>query len=136
MTPHDGVLFANFLDFPEVLKSFLLLLTRIGPKLWEGEGEEYPQVVFNTIKDNPAYADTLLTEQPSRSHWTMQWMEACVKSLDESPGLQSLLPLMVQYLCEELQHERFKNVRASAICIAAKVRSLLSSWPFMNLTRV
>lgn len=79
-------------------------------------------MVFNIIKDNSAYADELQAGQPSHSHWSIQWMEAYVKSLGDLPGLHSLLPLMIQYLCEELQHERFKNVRASAVCVAAKVR--------------
>jgi senataxin len=108
-------------DFPEVLKAFLLLLSRLGPGVWEDEGEEYPQLVFNMIKDNRSYSDILVANQSSYSHWSIHWMEAYVKSLGDLPGLPSLLPLMIQYLCEELQHERFKDVRASAICIAAKV---------------
>ena len=108
-------------DFPEVLKAFILLLNRLGPKVWEGEGDEYPQLIFNTIKDNLAYSDALVAEQPSNDHWLMQWMESYVKSLNDLPGLHGLLPLIIQYLCEELQHERFKDVRASAICVAAKV---------------
>ena len=91
--------------------------------------------MFNTIKDNSAYADALQQDQPDYRHWTVQWMEPYVKSMDDLPGLQSLLPLMMQYLCEELQHERFKDVRTSAICIAAKVSSIMCnlSMPLIGL---
>ena len=124
------------IDFSEVLKAFLLMLTRLGSKLWESEGEEYPQVVFNTIKNNSAYATELQQNQHRQSQWIIQWIEAYVKSLGDLPALQSLLPLMIQYLCEDLQHERFQDVRASAICVAAKVSLMAILCGFSSHTRM
>ena len=107
-----------------------MILDRLGATTWSGESDEFPHVVFNTIKDNASYANILQTLPADKGRWAIQWMEAYVKSLAGFPGLPSLLPLMIQYLCEELQHERFKNVRASAVCVAAKVRRGLvcSGW--------
>lgn len=111
------------------MKAFILLLSRLESKFWEGEGEEYPLLVFNTIRNNRFYSESLENDQPKHTHWSVQWMEAYVKSLRELPGLQSLFPLMIQYLCEELQHERYKDFRASAVCVAAKVRIYISCRP-------
>lgn len=89
--------------------------------IWSDESDEYPQVIFNTIKDNKAFANILEFGQPDEKHWSMAWIEVFVKTLAKHRALSTLFPLVIQYLCGELQHERYAAVRASAVCIAVKV---------------
>ncbi|KAI0785263.1 SEN1 N terminal-domain-containing protein [Abortiporus biennis] len=112
---------AHFLD---VLRSFILMLQRIGPKVWAGEGSEYPLVVFNTIKDNSAYAQI---EVSGRENWTVTGMQTLLKSVGDLPAFKDILPAMIQFLCEELQHERFKAVRPLAIQVASQILSAVLS---------
>lgn len=108
-------------DFAEVLKAFLIILDRLGPEAWKGESDEYPQVAFNTIKDNTSYSELLQALPIDRGYWAIQWMEAYVKSVGNLPVFSSVMPLIIQYLCEELQHERYKDARSAAINVASKV---------------
>ncbi|OSX59822.1 hypothetical protein POSPLADRAFT_1048291 [Postia placenta MAD-698-R-SB12] len=108
--------------FAEVLKSFLLILNRIGSTVWEGEGPEYPQVVFNSIKDNPRYLDALQgLSAVRRDNWMLSWMETYVKSIGGTPAFRDTLPVVMHFLCEELQHERFAELRPAAISMAARL---------------
>lgn len=114
-------------DFVDVLKSFLLVLSRIGPAMWEDEGPEYPQVVFNSIKDNPCYVQTL-QELPSarKDNWLLSWTETYLNTIGNLPVVKDVLPVLVHFLCEELQHERFQGVRPAAMSIASKASNFLS----------
>ncbi|THH01576.1 hypothetical protein EW026_g1165 [Hermanssonia centrifuga] len=112
---------SNGIDFLEVMKAFLVVLARIGPALWKDEGDEFPLVVFNTIKDNAKFSDHLLSLQPGQSHWSITWMETFIKSLGDMQAFHSVFPLMIRYLCEELQHERFKDIRPDAFLVASKL---------------
>ncbi|TCD66618.1 DEAD-box type RNA helicase [Steccherinum ochraceum] len=110
---------SHFLD---VLRCFLLILNRIGPEVWQEEGKDYPLVVFNTIKDNPSYIECLRTSPVTdRDPWTLVCLSTYLKSLDRLPAFKEVLPAMMLFLCEELQHERFKDIQPSAIGMAAKV---------------
>lgn len=109
-------------DFVEVLKSFLLILTRIGPAMWEDEGPEYPQVIFDSIKDNPRYLETLQgTVAARRDNWILNWVETYVKTIGDLPIFKDVLPVIIHFLSEELQHERFKELRPAAVAVAARV---------------
>ena len=112
------VLYTNS-DFLEVFKAFLLLLNRLGPKLWEG-GQETSAIVFNSIKDNPKFMETLRTTKYTAGTWLLKWIEPFIKSL-EPPGLCATLPLVIQFLCEEVQHEMYGAMRPVALLIAASV---------------
>ncbi|KZT73806.1 hypothetical protein DAEQUDRAFT_355275 [Daedalea quercina L-15889] len=110
---------SNFMD---VLKAFLLILSRIGPGIWESEGPEYPQVVFSSIKDNVRYLEILQNlEDTRKENWLLNWVEAYLKSLGNLPVCKDVLPLVVHFYCEELQHQRFPGVRPAAICIAGRI---------------
>lgn len=104
-----------------MLKAFLIVLDRLGPTTWENESDEYAQVVFNTIKDNTSFMELLQEPSKDRS-WAIQWLEAYVKSIWHLPVFVTTMPLIIQYLCEELQHERYKDARSYAIRVASKVR--------------
>ena len=107
----------------DVLKAFLLVLSRIGPELCEGEGPEYPQVVFSSIKDNVRYLEILQNLADARKdNWLLNWFEAYLKSIGSLPICKDVLPLIIHFFREELQHPRFQGVRPAAISIAARVR--------------
>ena len=55
--------------------------------------------------------------------WVLQWIEPYIKTLDVS-SITTVLPLVMQFLCEGLQHEMYESVRPNAMHIAAKVSGL------------
>ncbi|KAI0078277.1 hypothetical protein K474DRAFT_1619824 [Panus rudis PR-1116 ss-1] len=113
--------------FVHVLKSFVLLLNRIGSGVWDGEGSEYPVVVFSNVKDNPSYSEALLSNE--KESWLLGWVESYLKSVGELPAFKDVLPVVMQFFCEELQHERFKDTRSRAVIVAAKcLGGIIEEW--------
>ncbi|KAH8104550.1 SEN1 N terminal-domain-containing protein [Cristinia sonorae] len=118
------------LHFSDVLRCFVLILNRIGPEVWQGEGQEYPLVIFSTIRDNPNYIETIRSPpNVGQDPWTLVWLHSFLKSLDRLPAFKDVLPVMMQFLCEELQHERFSRIRPNAIGIASKILYAIISYP-------
>ncbi|OSD07245.1 hypothetical protein PYCCODRAFT_1381842 [Trametes coccinea BRFM310] len=109
--------------FLDVLKCFVIVLRRMGPDAWQGEGPEYSHVVFNSIKDNTRYADILcsLPEPVPKDDWQLKWIEVYANTVGKLPAFKDILPSVLQFLCEELQHERFKPVRPNAMTIASRL---------------
>lgn len=107
-------------DFAHVLRSFALLLMRLKLDLFNDQDSGYPLVVFNTIKDNPRFEDLVANQSESWSlEWILSFVEIAIK-LPES-GFADVFPIIIQCLCEQLQHTRFKDVRPRAIEVACKV---------------
>ena len=103
-----------------MLKCFLLLLDRLGPQYWEGKADDTPALTFNVIKDNRVYGETLRKLALNKGLWQLKWIEAFVKSLNPN-ALAHVFPLIMQFLCEQLQHELYDAVRPMAMLIAARV---------------
>lgn len=102
----------------------LFLLKRLNVGLWKGEAPEFPQVVFDAIKDNPSYIKLIeeivpLDEKP----WFLSWFGEYLSSLKDSSVFGDVLAKIVDLLCEELQHERFKEVRPVVMFAAIRVSS-------------
>lgn len=100
----------------------LFLLKRLNAGLWNGEAPEFPQVVFDAIKDNPSYTKLIeevvpLDEKP----WFLFWFGEYLLSLKDSGIFGDVLAKVVDLLCEEFQHERFKEVRPMVIFAATRV---------------
>ena len=114
------------LEFMDVLKSFAVLLTRMGSDIWKDEGPEYAHVVFNSIKDNPQYAEVLcnISSPTVQDDWRIKWMELYTNTVGKIQAFPEILPSVLQFLCEQLQHERFQRVRPNAMSTAAKVNRL------------
>ena len=95
----------------------------MGPDVWQDEGPEYAHVVFNSIKDNTRYADTLcnLTSPVPKDDWQLKWIEVYANTVGKLPVFKDILPSMLQFLCEQLQHARFKAIRPNAMSIASRV---------------
>ena len=111
------------IDFIDVLKAFIIIMRRLGPDVWQGEGPEYAHVVFNSIKDNTHFADILcnLPAPVPKDDWQLKWLEVYANSVGKLPVFKDILPTVLQFLCEQLQHVRFKVVRPNAMSIASRV---------------
>lgn len=117
------------IDFIDILKCFVIVLRRMGPDVWQDEGPEYAHVVFNSIKDNTRFADVLcnLSAPVPKDDWQLKWIEVYANTVGKLPVFKDILPSVLQFLCEELQHERFKAVRPNAMSIASRVGGFVSS---------
>lgn len=95
----------------------------MGPGAWQDEGSEYAHVVFNSVKDNTRFGDVLcnLPAPVPKDDWQLKWLEVYANSVGKLPVFKDILPSILQFLCEQLQHARFKVVRPNAMIIASKV---------------
>ncbi|KAG2155818.1 SEN1 N terminal-domain-containing protein [Suillus bovinus] len=118
--------------FSDILKCLLFLLKRLGNKLWQGEGPEYPQVVFDAIKDNPSFSDMLRDlKLAGEKPWFLSWFGEYLATISDSAIYRDVLARIVDFLCEELQHERFQEARPAIMysavrLLAAQVRKTQS----------
>lgn len=102
----------------------LFLLKRLNTGLWKGEAPEFPQVVFDAIKDNPSYIKLIEEVVPlDDKPWFLSWFGEYLLSLKDSDSgiFGDVLAKIVDLLCEELQHERFKEVRPVVMFAAIRV---------------
>lgn len=124
LTNYPAELTSN-LDFVDVLKSFLFILKRVGAGIWEGEGPEFPRVVFDAIKDNPSYTTMILTSDPAADRpWFLYWLPEFLRTLVDLPIYGDVLAKVVDFMCEELQHERFGDVRTTVMIAVTRVGRL------------
>lgn len=96
-------------------------MRRLEAGLWVGEDPQYPRVVFDSIKDNPSFVSAI-ESSASKRHitWFMEYL-----SFIKDPSIHSHVCLkMLSFLCEELQHERFSDLRPTIMDFAAAVSSL------------
>ncbi|KAG1785943.1 SEN1 N terminal-domain-containing protein [Suillus plorans] len=118
--------------FSDILKCLLFLLKRLGNKLWQGEGPEYPQVVFDAIKDNPSFSNMLQDlKSAGEKPWFLSWFGEYLATISDSAIYRDVLARIVDFLCEELQHERFQEARPAIMysavrLLAAQVRKTQS----------
>jgi senataxin len=93
--------------------------------IWNGEGPEYPQVVFDAVKDNPSYSQLLQKIDPAADRpWFISWFPEYLQTLRGLPVYGDVLAKMVDFMCEELQHERFQEVRPSIMIAAIRVSNI------------
>ncbi|KAF5369282.1 hypothetical protein D9758_002689 [Tetrapyrgos nigripes] len=113
----------SFLVFKYVLRCFKLLLKRLNKQMWIGEGPEYPQVVFDAFKDNPSLVILLQDEKLSLEETPscLNWFSEFLSTLRDQPSYSEILAKMADFMCEELQHERFEGVRPIIMTCAAKL---------------
>ncbi|KAF7314267.1 hypothetical protein MKEN_00899300 [Mycena kentingensis (nom. inval.)] len=111
-------------QLPFILKCFERLTKAVGSAFWKGQASEYLQVVFDSIKDNPALSE-LLTEDASASeeHRYLSWCPILLAAIDGHAAQADIFAKMADFLCEELQHVRFG---ASRPAIALSVMKLLT----------
>ncbi|THV05327.1 hypothetical protein K435DRAFT_774010 [Dendrothele bispora CBS 962.96] len=109
--------------FEYVLHCFVLLLKRLNKQIWVGEGPEYPQVVFDAFKDNSSLVDLLQNSKLSsdKAPWFLSWFSELLSTLRDQPSYSAILAKMADFMCEELQHERFKTTRPLVMSYAARL---------------
>lgn len=56
-----------------------------------------------------------------RDIWVLNWVEAYMKSIGNLAICRDVLPIVIHFLCEELQHPRFQGIRPVAVSTATKV---------------
>ncbi|KAF8798795.1 hypothetical protein BYT27DRAFT_6878132 [Phlegmacium glaucopus] len=110
--------------FVEVLKCFILMVKRLGKALWNCEGPEYPQIVFDAIKDNPAFLELLQSSDPSQHGiWHLAWFQEFLLTIRDHQVYGDVLTKLIDFLCEEAQHERFRSVRPAVLKTAIGILS-------------
>ncbi|KAG6816805.1 hypothetical protein H0H87_002774 [Tephrocybe sp. NHM501043] len=98
--------------FQHILMCLLLLLKRLGPKFWIGESPEFPQVVFDSVKDNRSFTALLQTTNAATDRpWFLAWFAEFMHTIVEDGVYTEVLAKMIDFLCEEAQHERFEHAR-------------------------
>jgi senataxin len=98
----------------------------MGNTFWQGEGPEYPRIVFDAIKDNLSYAELLQTVESTRDRpWFLSWFSEYLYTIRDLPIYGEVLAKMVDFMCEELQHERFQEVRPFVMVAATRVSPVL-----------
>jgi senataxin len=115
-------------EFSDVLRCLLFLVKRLGDQLWQGEGPEYPQVIFDAIKDNPSFSSMLQDlKSADEKPWFLSWFGEYLASISESATYGDVLAKIVDFLCEELQHERFQEARPVVMYSAVRVSGFIST---------
>ncbi|KAL0961073.1 hypothetical protein HGRIS_014934 [Hohenbuehelia grisea] len=108
--------------FLAVLQCFLLVLKRLGTGVWAGEGPEYPPIVFDSVKDNVSFLNSLSEIKPQgHNHWLLAWFAEYLRTVQEPAAYSNVLAKMADFMCEELQHERFRDVRPSIMVTATRL---------------
>lgn len=110
-------------DFPDVLRAFAFLLVKYGKSIWDEEKDDYPQVVFDAIKDNTAFL-SLIKAIPvpcSQAPWALRWFHPYLISLDCLPSFEQAFKKVMAFACEELQHERFRERRPAVMACVLQV---------------
>ncbi|KAG1882613.1 SEN1 N terminal-domain-containing protein [Suillus subluteus] len=92
-------------QFSDILKCLLFLLKRLGSQLWQGEGPEYPQDLKSA------------GEKP----WFLLWFGEYLATISDSAIYRDVLARIVDFLCEELQHERFQEARPAVMYSAVRL---------------
>ena len=112
-------------DFPNVFHSFRILLKRLGGNLWRGEDTAFLKVVFDAIKDNASYCSLLSTlGTPDELDPLLAWFGEYLDSARDLPMYPEALAKVIDFMCEELQHERFREARPFAMLAATRVSCL------------
>lgn len=72
--------------------------------LWTEEATKYPEVVLDTIKDNPAMSSLLSVKSHPVPLWNLEWLQDYLESTWDTPAFPNVLPKVLFYLGEQLQH--------------------------------
>ncbi|KAI0031389.1 SEN1 N terminal-domain-containing protein [Vararia minispora EC-137] len=116
-----GRLHDNGKHFPNILRCFVYTVKRLKDTFWANRGKDYPLVVFASIKDNPSFTDLIRpTDTIEALPWFLLWVLDFTWSVWPLHVFDDFLAKMFDFLCEELQHERFKESRPVIMCAASK----------------
>ncbi|KAF9013411.1 SEN1 N terminal-domain-containing protein [Cyathus striatus] len=105
----------NGSQFGEVLKCFRYLLKRFGSIFWSQKDVD-PQIFFDFIRDNPSLLDLILDDD---SPWCISVFMELLHTLKKHDKYEEVFAKTIDFLCGQLQHERFKRARAAGMQSAA-----------------
>lgn len=108
-------------EFGPILRCFTLVMKRLGVRLWLGEGPEYPQVIFDSVKDNDVAMTQLLEGSKEKNMWFLSWFVEYLFLIHDTAIYAQVVAKMTNYVCEELQVERFGDARPFVMSLAAKL---------------
>lgn len=121
-----------FIDFANVLKSLMYVLTRLGDTFWDVQDPSIPHKVFDAVKDNDEYLRLL--QEAADELWPQKWFGTYLGSFAKLPIWNEVFTKVMTLLCDEAQHERFCNVRPQLMAIAAEVNPPLEHLQTSPLT--
>ncbi|KAF9267418.1 hypothetical protein L218DRAFT_984944 [Marasmius fiardii PR-910] len=119
-----GHLHDNGPEFEHILRCFILILKRTGSRLWSGEDPEYPQVVFDALKDNSSFIGLLQAESlanPDRPPSAISWSIEFLDTIRDRPVYPEVFAQLAEFMCGELQHDRFGDSRPVFIAYVSKL---------------
>ncbi|KAJ7505328.1 AAA domain-containing protein [Mycena galericulata] len=120
--------------------SFQNLTSHVGRSFWSREGPEYPQINFDSIKENPWFSQLLLQHTTSfKEHPLLSWCSTYLSAIEGQPAQAEVLAKMADFLCEELQHERFGDSRPAIMLTALNLFSGLyqqKGFPLTAMSKV
>jgi senataxin len=120
-------------EFESILDCFVVLLKRLGSKIWIGEAPDYPQVILDSIKDNPSFSDLVLSNPTGDRIKPLTWFSEYLRSVGDALIYDDILKKMTDFITGDLQHERFRDTRSSSMASGARVRHNLSLYiNFLN----
>ena len=100
----------------------LQAIKTLGNKLWSGESGDYPQVVFDAIKDNQSYIDLILAHDAQRERpWFLLFFWDYFRVVWDMPIFDDIFAKFAAFTCSDLQHERFKGKRPFVTMAALQV---------------
>ncbi|KAK0221815.1 SEN1 N terminal-domain-containing protein [Armillaria fumosa] len=108
-------------EFAPILRCFTLVMKRLGVRLWLGEGPEYPQIIFDSVKDNDIAMSQLLEGSKEKNMWFLSWFVEYLSLIHDTAIYAQVVAKMANYVCEELQVERFGDARPFVMSLAAKL---------------
>ena len=95
---------------------------RLSKKLWSSDSADYPQVVFDSIKDNPSYIDMVLSYDAQREQaWFLFFFLEYLRSVWEMQVFGDVFARFVAFALDELQHDRFSTKRPLVTSVAMQV---------------
>ena len=97
--------------------------------MWTDESVQYPQVVFDSVKNNPWFHNLITTtDDTSKKPYLFLWFTEYLTSIWDLPVFEEVLARMTEFLLVELQHERFSDKRPSILEAALTVSGPLLTY--------
>ncbi|TFK52558.1 hypothetical protein OE88DRAFT_1796188 [Heliocybe sulcata] len=122
--------------FISIFRCLWYLTGRCGSTIWQGEKSDYPQRVFDAVKDNRTFVDIFKSRDLlSREDWVLKWFSEYIGCIWETAAFGDVLAKLADFVCEELQHERFQDARSATLTAAMQVSITLLESAFSRSTK-
>ncbi|KAJ3513039.1 hypothetical protein NLJ89_g3171 [Agrocybe chaxingu] len=123
-----GAIFSHLHDssscFKEVFKCFILLIKRLGNDLWSGDGPEAPLTVFESIKDNKSFIDSLESStNPQGGTTYVSWFQEFILTIRDYSVYERLLDNVICFLSQNSHHKQLRQVQPELTKVAMNILS-------------